>query len=125
MERKNPVPQARDGATWAGDFFAGVPLRLVVATGAGLTLLGLVDPESATADFLAVEGVDGLLGGGVVHLHEAESAEAAGLAVVDELHGQDFAVLAEQVAKIFLRGAERNVADVDRLRHAIKLLKKQ
>ena len=87
-------------------------------------LLSLVDLLGAAAELFAIEGLHGLQGSGVVHFHEAEAAEATGLTVIDELHGVNFTVLGENVAEIIFGGAESDVTDVNRLRLAIKLLKK-
>lgn len=117
-QQKKPRPAFTDRG-----FIMCFGYDLVAAGRTSFAFLGLVDLQGAATELFAVQGLHGLEGVSVVHLDEAETAEAAGLTVVDELDGQDFAVLGENVAQVILRGAEGDVTDIDRLRHAIKLLK--
>src|SRR5579871_3657629 len=69
-----------------------------VATAAAGTLLRLVHAQRATAEILAVEALDRARRISAGHLHEAEAARAAGVAVGDQAHRLDGAVLREQLA---------------------------
>src|SRR5215831_8159878 len=73
---------------------------------------GLVNVEGTSAELLAIQGSDGLLRFPVVaHLYEAKSARASGLAICNHGHTVNVAEWLKQLAKIILRGAEREVAD--------------
>src|SRR5579862_9404293 len=89
-----------------------------VATTAAGALLGLVHAQRTTTEVLAVEALDGLRGIGARHLNETETARAAGVAVGDDAHGLDGAVLSKQLAHFGVGSGERQVANID-LRHAI------
>src|SRR4029079_3198463 len=78
----------------------------------------LVDLDRAAADFLAVEGADGVVGA-VLHLDKAEAARLAGLAVGDQPDAADRAVLPEQVADLLLRRAEGQVSHVPLLHGSV------
>src|SRR2546429_2332572 len=97
---------------------AAVAAAAVAAAGA---LLCLVDPQRTPAQLLAIEILNGARCVGARHLHESEAARPACVAVGDDAHRLDGAVLREQLADLTLTGRKRQVSDVD-LRHAIKLL---
>src|SRR5262249_35430844 len=107
------APAAAVAATAAAAVAATVP-----AAGAGPLLAGrgLVARQRAAADLRAVERGDRLVGG-VVHLDEREAAAAAGLAVGDDLRAQHGAVLGERLHEVVAGGLERDVTDVQLLRH--------
>jgi hypothetical protein len=71
---------------------------------------GFVDGQRPTAMFLAVEGVDCVLGFFIGrHLDESESLAAAGIAIIDDLRRNHLAVLAKQLLQL---GAINLVAQV-------------
>src|SRR5439155_5954343 len=72
--------------------------------------------QGAALELRAVERGDRRLGA-VRHFHEAEAPAAAGLAVGHDLGLLHRAVLAEQGLEVRGRGLERQVADIDVLRH--------
>jgi ribonuclease D len=63
------------------------------AAAAALTLTRFVHAQLAALHVVAVQAGDGRLGVGLGHLDETEAAETACLAIVDEAHGFDGAVL--------------------------------
>lgn len=82
------------------------------AATAARTVLGLVDAEGAAAQFLAVEGLDHRLQGVIVDFDEAEATGTARLAVIDQRHRVNGAMLAEQLGNLVLSRAEGQVAHV-------------
>src|SRR5262249_11850849 len=83
--------------------------------------LGLVDGQRPALKLGAVEGVDGLLGLGVIiHFDEPEAARTAGLAVGDDLGAGDFPVLLEKGQQVVGAGIPNEIANVNVLRHRKK-----
>src|SRR5690349_13883455 len=93
------------------------------AVAASAALLSLVDAQRATAELLAIEILDGARCVGARHLDEAEAARAAGVAIGDDAHRLDGAMLCEQLTELGVGSGKRQVAHVDS-GHAIKLLKR-
>src|SRR5438876_4496620 len=97
-------------------------LRSAAAAVARAALLGLIHPQRPPAQLLAVDILDRARGVGARHLDEPETARPAGVAIGDDAHRLDGAVLCEQLAHLGVSGGKRQVAHID-LRHAIELLK--
>src|SRR5689334_21865313 len=93
------------------------------AVTASAALLSLVDAQRATAELLAIEILDGARCVGARHLDEAETARAAGVAIGDDAHRLDGAMLCEQLTDLGVGSRKRQVAHVNS-GHAIKLLKR-
>ena len=93
--------------------FLILPAVAGVAVAAGL-VHRLVDAELAAVELLAVGSGDGgarfLIG---AQLHETEALGAAGVAIEDDLGGDDIAELGEEVAEAVLRSVVGEVADVE------------
>ena len=76
--------------------------------------LCLVEPQRAVAHGLAVEGADGVPGGGgVVDGDERKSPRPARVAVGDDAYRVDGGVGGEVVTDVVFGGAVGQVADVD------------
>src|SRR5262249_4825149 len=95
------------------------------AAGAGAlgarTLLaraGLVHRQRPAGELRAVERCDRLVRP-VVHLDEREPAAAPGFAIGDDLRAQHGAVLGERRDQVVAGGLERDVTDVQLLRHKL------
>src|ERR1700739_2139337 len=110
------MPRGTDGRPLA-------PRGSLPPPGLAAALLGLVDPQRASTQLLAIQVLDGARRVGARHLDEPEATRPAGVAVGDEAYGLDGAVLSEQLADLGVSGGERQVAHID-LRHAIRLLKR-
>ena len=85
---------------------------------AGLTFLGLVDPQGATLHLVAIEGLHGLLRSFIVHLDESETARTTGLALVDQGDGVERAVLTEEFLDFSIGGTEGQIAHIELLHSA-------
>src|SRR5207244_8113299 len=95
-----------------------VATATAAATAAIFPRSGLVDRQRAALVILAVQGIDGLLGLGViVHFHKAKAPGAAGLPIGDHLGSSHVAVLLKQGQEVVGRRLPCEVADVDILRH--------
>src|SRR5262249_10306210 len=77
---------------------------------------GLIDGEGPALELLAVHAGDGLVGPGV-HLHERKAPAPAGVAVADDLRAENGPELGERLHEVIAGGVERNVPDVQLLRH--------
>ena len=86
----------------------------------GRPFLGLVDSQRTATHLEAVRLLNRVLRLACRHVHERKTAGAAGLAIVDELDGFDFAVALEQATNFVFRRGEWQVANVDR-RHSTSL----
>src|SRR5262245_59472691 len=92
----------------------GLPATATSAPGtARRAFARLVDPERAAVHLEAVELLDGGLGLGRSHVDEGETARLAGLAIIDDLHRIDLAVLLEQGANLGFGCAEGHVANIE------------
>src|SRR6266550_7162993 len=121
---RSPTPlQARTTGPWQPCLPALRCAAAVAAAAAG-ALLGLIHPQRTPAELLAVEILDRARGIGARHLDEPEAARPAGVAIGDDAHRLDGAVLCEQLAHLGVSGGKRQVANID-LRHAIRLLKEK
>src|SRR5262249_3955319 len=80
------------------------------------TRLGFVYSQGATAELRAVQSRDRFVRS-VVHFDEREPAAAPGFAIRDDLRAQHGAVLGEHLHEFFAGGLERNVTNVQLLRH--------
>jgi hypothetical protein len=80
--------------------------------GAGL-VLRLIDAQCATAEILAVYSLDGTSGIRLAHLDEAETAWAAGLAVIGEGNRLYGAVCSKQRTDVVFSCGERQVAYIN------------
>jgi hypothetical protein len=90
------------------------------AAAAAATIFRLVGADVAAVDGLAIDpgdGVSRLLGG--THRDEREAARAAGVAVDDAAHLDDFTELRERVAQCVFTGIERQVSYEYFLTHAL------
>lgn len=105
---------------------AAVPIATAATTttaaSSSRAFLSLIDAERAAAHVLAIEVLDSARGIGAGHLHKAEAAWPAGLAIGDEAHRFHGSMLAKQVAHFAFSGGKRQVADVDFRHDGIKLL---
>jgi hypothetical protein len=115
-----PVPAAAAPVTASASAAVPSPAAVAAAPAAAAVLagLGLVDGQVAALELLAGQGRDrrlGLLVG--AHLHEAEAAGPAGVAVHHDLGGLHPAVLGEQLVQVAVGHAEGEVADVQLLAH--------
>jgi hypothetical protein len=82
----------------------------------------LVDSQTASTDFFAIELRDCFLGSGVVrNLHEAETFRASGIAIRDDLNRFNVADFAEHVTQISFRGLKREISNVDFFCHRISI----
>src|SRR5437764_7532822 len=97
-------------------------LRSAAAAVARGALLGLIHPQRPPAQLLAVDILDRARGVGARHLDEPETARPAGVALGDDAHRLDRAVLCEQLAHLGVSGGKRQVAHIA-LRDEIELLK--
>src|SRR6516162_4112205 len=123
--RKRPVAATGQAAAYRPRVTERLPaLRCAAAAiTAAAALLGLVDPQRAAAELLAIQILDGARSVGAGHLDEAEAARPAGVAIGDDAHRLDGAVLCEQLTQLGVGGGKRQVAYIDS-RHAIRLLKR-
>src|SRR5262245_60845319 len=87
---------------------------VAAAATAATTLLarsGLVHGERAALEHGPVHRGDRRVGA-VAHLHEAEAARPAGVAILDDLRPDHRAMLGELDPQVLLRRAEREVAHI-------------
>jgi len=75
---------------------------------------GFIDRYRSAGDLLHVQTVDGLLAGlVVVHFHEAESARAAGVSILDDIDGFHVAVLGEGLLNVRFGRVEAKVTNIN------------
>src|SRR5688572_5931430 len=83
------------------------------AATATLPFLRLVDAQRTASHVLTVQRLDGALCVRSRHFHEAEAARTTRLAIVDQRHRLNRAVLREQLAHLSLVCRERQVTHID------------
>src|ERR1700741_1460696 len=103
------MPRGTDGRPLApsGSLPALGRAAAAAVAAAAAALLGLVDPQRASTQLLAIQVLDGARRVGARHLDEPEATRPAGVAVGDEAYGLDGAVLREQLADLGVSGGER------------------
>jgi len=79
--------------------------------------LCLVNAQVASTEVLAIQRLDRVLRSLILHLHETEAARAASLAIDEEVAGDHFAVLREQLRHFFFGRGEGKIPYVDPLAH--------
>src|SRR5580658_5209155 len=105
---------AAPAATGAATATAGAASTTTrTAAAARRTILCFVDTERASLHRKAVQVLDGARGVGAVHFHERKSAGPARVAIHDDIHGLDSAVLREQSAHLALVSGKWQVSDID------------
>src|SRR5690348_3086722 len=72
-----------------------------------------IDCQRATAEFVSIELLDGLVGLFSVHGDEAESFGSAGFTVNNNAYRFDSADLRKQVGEIFFGGSKRQISNVN------------
>ena len=83
------------------------------ATGSGFARFGFIDRQTTALEFTIVQRFDSRKGLFVaVHFNKAESTASSGLAVFENLCGDDAPILGEQLVEVRTCGTERQVANV-------------
>jgi hypothetical protein len=109
---------AEAAATTAATTTEATAATTAAAAATRAALFGDVDAKAATLEVLTVEVLDRLLGTfGGGHLHEAEAAGLAGHPIQHERHFADFAASRKTLRDEILSGVEREITDVQTIRH--------
>ena len=83
------------------------------AAGTGFARFGFIDRQTTALEFTIVQRFDSRKGLFVaVHFNKAESTASSGLAVFENLCGDDAPILGEQLVEVRTCGTERQVANV-------------
>lgn len=91
---------------------AASPIATTTSTGGTATGLGLVDPQGAAHQLRALQAIDGpVFHLGIGHLHEGESALAAGIPLQREGAVHDFAKGGKQLCHVLLLSTEGQIAN--------------
>lgn len=85
--------------------------------GTRFLFLGHVDAKRTTAILDAIQRLDGRFGLGLLHFNEAEPAGPTGVTIGNQLDGCHGTVGLKHFPNFIFRGAEREVADINRLGH--------
>jgi len=96
---------------------ASAAVTTAAATGAFFAGLGFIDGQATALEFSVIHGLDGGFDA-IGHFDEAETAGAAGFAILDDLGLHYGAELGERLRQIFARGGKRQIADVQILHAA-------
>jgi hypothetical protein len=111
--------KARRGRAFSVFFFEGLVAR------APLAGLRLVDLQGTTLEVSTVQGFDSLAATFIIHLDEAETTGAAGLAIFDDICRSDLAILGKQGVQIGRGSGPGQIANIDILRQESNSKKKE
>jgi hypothetical protein len=79
----------------------------------GRTILSFIHTQRATAHGIAVQALNGTRCVGIVHFDESEATGTARVAIHDDFHGFDSAMLREEIAHSALISREGKVTNID------------